>query len=287
MRRKEIKYRNIPTIHREFSSINDIVESCAQPSAVNASHWETTFSEDTPSRVQSWLGCSSYSEVERLVKYGWAEGIAKIDEKMTEIQVPAPTSVKRRKVRDRFGDEVDIHSVLAGNLDRAWTRTTRHPVSSIREVTLYIDISANAFVTAEQLFWRGAAGIIICDALENAGYSVKVVVYDYTIRPFDDFRYRDYSLLSTVVVKEAHQPLNKSALASTSALAGFFRKYIFASHLADEIKAAGGLGSSATWTPEPETQNEMVFNVGKVNSQADAQRFVNQVVGNLEQEFDR
>ena len=276
----------VEELHLHYPTVADLQEHTKTASTVNYNIRNAYLIDHMDRGTDSWLGCSSFAMVDDLVCKGWPEGLKRVQSNMREINVPAPTSVKRRKIRDRFGDELDIHAVYAGNLDRAWTRTTRYPISSIREVTLYVDAGAPGHVSSDRLFWRGAAAVIACDALEGAGYSVKVVVYRRSSEAYHASG-KPSRLLITVAVKDSGQPLNKSLLVSATALSGFYRKYLFLAQLTEDTLADEMFGSTETWDPQPEGSNELVFNIGKISTKEEAQKTVDGIVGKLEGEFDR
>ena len=122
----------------------------------------------------SWYGGTAAQAAERAER-GWVEGADEALKRLANLSVPLPTSVKRKLVREDHGDELDIHAVYRGDLSHAWSSRKRRPVRGSMLVRLVSQSDVNAWVTAEQLFWRGAALIKMADILTAAGYSVEIL----------------------------------------------------------------------------------------------------------------
>jgi len=121
----------------------------------------------------SWLGVSSVAELRSVLQKGYPAGVAKL-EQITVGDLPEPQDIRRRRVRSDQGDELDMQAVYRGDLSRAWSRTKRQSRTSVRSVSIVIDLCGNANITSDQLFWRGAAGLRLANELTNAGYSVAI-----------------------------------------------------------------------------------------------------------------
>lgn len=149
--------------------------------------------------------------------------------------------VKRRKVKKDFGDEVDIHAIYQGNLDKAWRTTERVEVDSKHHlVTLVVDIGGNAVVSAIDSLWRTAVTLRLVDELQSAGKAVQVVVSGCSERAFEDTS--DLCLV-TCTVKKYNENLSMERLAGMTSLA-FYRTFGFASKFVIGPKVRGNLGSS-------------------------------------------
>lgn len=132
---------------------------------------------------------------------------------------------KRRKRKDMYGDELDIHKVYQGHLDTAWTRTERI-VQDIKHnlVSIFVDFGGSAAVRMEDTLWRSAVACRLVRELEQAGKSVKVVVGGACANLLH--RTRDVTTYS-VTVKDFNQPLSLERLAAMTNIA-FFRSFGFA-----------------------------------------------------------
>jgi hypothetical protein len=196
----------------------------------------------------SWLGVSSVKELRSVLKNGYPAGVAKL-EKITVGELPAPQDIRRRRVRSDQGDELDMQAVYRGDLSRAWSRTKRQSRTSVRSVSIVIDLCGNASVTSDELFWRGAAGLRLADELTTAGYSVAVYGAAGAVR-IDSTG--DQRLAQFVEIKAEDAPMDMDRLASLTCLAGFFRTSLFTGIIwaADKLgsRVDYGLGQSGNAT---------------------------------------
>jgi hypothetical protein len=147
---------------------------------------------------------------------------------MAEIELPLgltkPETVSRRKRRKRdMGNEVDIHEVRQGRLDRAWTRTEKIALPTVGNKLVHIDInlSAAAGVSLEDMLWRGAVVLRIYDALTKMGKSVSISGY-----------YASYHLwgmdrigMVSCKIKDYGEPMSTAKLAAM-VHGAFFRTFL-------------------------------------------------------------
>lgn len=171
-----------------------------------------------------WLGASSPAELDdRLIK-GWPEGVSKLEQLATrEIH---PVSLRRRRVRGDQGDEVDMQAVYRGDLSRAWIKTRRQSrPGTNRSITIICNLGDSFSVTADKLFWRGAAVLKLTDALTSSGYSVSLYGAVTSAECSAD---QKVSAAQFVEIKAADSPLDLSQLAALTAMPGWFRTRGFA-----------------------------------------------------------
>jgi len=193
---------------------------------------------------REWLGMPSVNALRQALTKGWAEGVKRIEE-VPVGDLPEPTSIRRRRVRADQGDEVDMQAVYRGDLSRAWSRTKRQNRTSVRSVSIVIDLAGNANVTSDQLFWRGASGLRLAEELMKAGYSV--AIYGAAgARGVDSMS--EENLTQIVEIKGEDSPLDMDRLAALTGLSGFFRTSLFGGiyWACDQLgkPACGSLGRS-------------------------------------------
>jgi hypothetical protein len=125
--------------------------------------------------------------------------------------------VRRRLRWSDDGDEVSKDRLNGGQVDSCW-RTTRRELSDGPEVvTIETNWGGNGNVTAEQLFWQGAAAACMTDLLESAGYRVEVYAADCG-------RQKDGRIMTVrVQIKEADQPARLDTMAAVMCHAGIYR----------------------------------------------------------------
>lgn len=229
-------------------------DSVAEPEALaaNASAWKNASHASQAQRVftrdvggEEWLGAPSVAELQRRLKNGWADGVAKI-EKIATRELSAPASVRRRKTRSDQGDELDMQAVWRGDLNRAWSRTRRANKVGCRTVSIVIDLCASAGVSSSRLFWRGASALRLAQLLTESGYAVALFGAFGGKRTDSTGK---LNLAQLVEIKSEDSPLDMDKLAALTAMAGFFRTSLFAGihYAADQFghEADDGLGVPA------------------------------------------
>lgn len=190
---------------------------------------------------ESWLGAPSPEVFEERLSKGWPEG----SERLMSLAVReiAPTSVRRRRQRGDQGDEVDMQAVWRGNLSQAWTRTRRMARPGARSVSLLINLGGLGNVTADELFWRGAAALRVAGSLVDAGYTVAI----YGCSPAMEIS-TGLDSVQFVELKAEDQPLDVDKLAAISAMPGYFRSRLFAGRAwqCDKVGKSFSSGKGAT-----------------------------------------
>lgn len=208
-------------------------DSVAEPEALaaNESAWKDSGHAAKSKQLfqraeggQDWLGAPNIPELQRRLQNGWPEGVEKIEQIATR-ELSAPASVRRRRVRGDAGDEIDMQAVWRGDLNRAWTRTRRANRVGPRVVTIVIDLCANAGVTSDKLFWRGASALRLAQLLTESGYAV--ALYGGFGGSRSDATGK-LTIGQLVEIKSQDSPLDMDKLAALTAMAGFFRTSLFA-----------------------------------------------------------
>lgn len=176
--------------------------------------------------MMQWLGAPTAREAMERATKGWAEGAQRALSMMDGVDVEPPESIKRRTMRADQGDELDVHSVYRGDLNRAWSRRTRSPMRARLTIRLVARIDASFTASAESLFWRGAAVLKLTDMLEAAGYRVEIIGGQYFSRVDSS---TDHAMLTSFTLKDAGAPLDVEQVAGVLCNAGFFRTFGFRS----------------------------------------------------------
>jgi hypothetical protein len=159
---------------------------------------------------------SACAVTSRLVREGWPRGLALMSKVAGQVEPPTPISIKRKARWQDHGSELDMQSVYAGNLERAWHGLHRGAKVGISRIRILVDGIASGGENSNKMRWRGIGAMKLADSLTEAGYSVQVEAVftggsnGYHFRP-------------RVIVKDYTQPLDLQALAATTALPAFFR----------------------------------------------------------------
>lgn len=220
---------------REFSSVQDFIR---QPFVLEANrqlfmkeqldlsgNWRSWKDSQLRGFLRSqtddtWYGAPSGEEAADRAVRGWAEGAERVRQMLADVEAPTPVSVKRKLRRGDQGDELDIHAVYRGALDRAWSRRQRTHHRSRMTVRLALQVGGSKTMVADEMFWRGAAIAKLTEVLEDAGYGVEVVCAESTLQ-------RSNVIHQLFVLKDAGSPLNLDQLAGVVCNAGFFRTWCF------------------------------------------------------------
>ena len=181
---------------------------------------------------------------------GWESGIKKLRELMEQLSGEfheAPRSQRRRKVWAEEGDHCDADRLLMGEYDRAFQTTKRRPnATNGRIIRIFGQIGGLSKVTSEQLFWSGAATVVLTDLLENSGFRVELYAANYGVAAYEN---PASNVLTTIRLKGASDSMNIDQFATTLCLAGFFRTYVFYARCAPSANHSSS-GSTTTVSPE-------------------------------------
>lgn len=135
------------------------------------------------------------------------------------------TKRKRKRVKRGQGDELDIHAVYQGQLDRAWsTREHVEIETNANLYTVFIDVGGLANVDFNDSLWRGVAAYKITDDLIKAGKSVRVVVGAAAKGVIVGSH--NAIVTTDIIVKNYNEPLSMERLAAMSNI-GFHRVFNF------------------------------------------------------------
>ena len=227
-----------------YDSIQDIT-SIKTPylNEKNKNHWET-YSNRYKENKSVWLSPngSTNVEIEEFCKTGWQEGSDKALKLINTISLPIVESVKRKRVRSDRGDELDIHQVYRGELNKAWKRTKRLSKKAPKRFTLVARIGANASTQSDELFWRGVSTLALATVLSKAGHSVEIIGYIQNNGCYGSKA--NSSRLDIVTIKSFQNPLDIDALANVLCLSGFFRHFLFRAWLASERSVVYHFGTA-------------------------------------------
>lgn len=227
------------SIRAHFSSVHEFIE-CPFRVAGNKRKWDyimhTANGKWTPAAAgindkdnwqersaQDWIGAPNANIAANRVVNGWPEGAEEVFKRMADLDVPVPSSIRRKINRSDQGDELDIHSVYRGDLDHAWTSRRRKHSRSKMTVRIVTRSNQQRGITSDQVFWRGAAVVKLSDMLTEAGYNVEILCA-IAARNLD---HQDVKFLVTFPLKGASDPLDCEQLAGITCHSGFHRMFGF------------------------------------------------------------
>lgn len=198
---------------------------------------------------RDWYGgIKSVGEAETLLNRGWAEGAARLTTIAADMAPPTAKTRKRMARWESEGDDLHVERALRGDWDSAWRTTRRQWSPGPATVTLYTPVGGGAYLTSENLFWRGAVALVVADLLESAGYSVEIVA-SWLVRdeaPDQQGRGRGRLCRANCTLKDPGQPLTIDALASVLCHAGVIRTFGFAMIASIPHNVGDALGYNAS-----------------------------------------
>jgi len=261
----------------QHSTISELVDGIGQTSKANAAHCYTKQVHDMG---VEWFGLPDIDQTVDAINHGWSEGVDKVMQATNDLQIDIEsTCIKRRRRRSDFGDEIDMQSVYAGDIDRAWTTTARQRTSAPKQLTVNIDLGANCQIKSDALFWRGAAALYLADKLTDSGYQVAINGC-YAIAGVAKGR-RNSGVI--VPIKRREEPLNLPSLAATVCLAGFLRSALFYRILRNGFVVKPTLGRSIDFDATYGEKGEGIIDGFKtINSKQSALEFIHATIAGLE-----
>jgi hypothetical protein len=229
-----------PGMVMRYDSLADY--EAARPSKINAElyrEYKTRYSED--GSTKAFLGATLADTCQIVGSNQWPEGLAKMEKALEglDVDLPRAKSIKRRRAWHDAGDSLDMGRVWAGQLDKAWQRCDRVPMTGSRRVTITFPLVYSAGNSTESMFWGGAAALKLADILIAAGYAVEIVGIHGNISR----KNRDKAFM-VATAKPFNAPLDMQALILPMAFAGYMRTVSFTGIMAMPVSTDSGLGQA-------------------------------------------
>ena len=178
-------------------------------------------------KLGSFRGKRTPDEITARCTKGWREGAQKMAGLTRDIGNVLTTlgvkDTRRRAAWREDGDDLDLDRFWNGDYDTCWRTSVRDARGMFPVVSLISSWGGHCGRNARELFWSGAAALVRADALEDAGYSVELVLCNTTRQGYD----KSWGCASAIQIKRSDQPLNIEALAGVGCDVGVFRTYGF------------------------------------------------------------
>lgn len=207
-----------------FDSVDDVTnhpKNGAVRTAFSSHYGDASF-------AKRWYGVRSKEELDEAVRTGWPQAREAMLSNLKSIELPESMTRpelarRRRRTKGDFGNEVDIHAVRAGRMDRAWDRTVKVQQEQLgnRLVHLCVKTGSSGTITHDQALWRGAVTLRIYEALVHMGKSVAISVFDMGCGGLVN----GGTWMTSCKVKDYGQPLDEGKLAALVTV-GFARHYL-------------------------------------------------------------
>ena len=267
-----------------YDSVAEFMAECASLPRRKENHdlWAHEWLGDA-ARGPSWFGagCQTALDARRIISHGWPDGqrtMSAMLEKTVAI-APVPRDRRRRLTRCELGDNLDIHAVYRGQLDRAWTCAVRQEGRGPQMIDVCVNATGAWHIGAEELQWRGIAACVLVDRLQSAGYRVRVTVGVGS----NDLRTAKGGTVSLRVVTKDHDSPLDVATAAAIAFPGFFRVPCFAWIIAHaDGKVSQGICDASPRTSFPKMEPGEIAIGHDVDSESSALAFVESTIAALD-----
>lgn len=204
-------------LEQKFDSFEAFLEQAAKPgNTKNPTH--------SISNSPSFCGTDTYEEALELAQKGWPEGLRRMEALRGQlikingdkVEVFAPQFAES-------GDEVDVARFLSGEPECMVQFEPQFVPGVGRVIRIVVNIAVSGGNSHEQMFLKGAATVMLCDLIEQAGLRVEIVIIDATkSHPVDG----ELSIRS-ILAKKPDQPLELDRLAFACAHPAMQRRIIF------------------------------------------------------------
>jgi len=178
----------------------------------------------------------------RTMREGWHDATARIDQIAASISasVATPLDVRRKMRRGPSGDELDIHAVLAGNLDRAWSARRRTVARAPAPIRILCNVVYNSGSDTDDFFWRGACALALVRALRKKGYRTAISGVGLLVRPWANSRRGDY--LARFDALRYGEAIDSARLAAILCTSATLRHTMFRTVLTCPRQVSSGFG---------------------------------------------
>lgn len=270
-KRKGEKPRKVEVI--EFDSILD----CITAPKHHSESWDEATGRHHSN--QSWLGVPDFKALEKAVKDGWP----KAKEMMASLvlpEVPEAESIRRKTIWSEDGDVVDLDRLREGRLEDCWSSRKRRIRTAPRTINLLADIGTACFNSGNDLYYRGAAYLLLSDILEKAGYRVRIIAFECAENGWGC----DINLIATQVIKEADMQIDVSALASVVCITGYKRLYWHRQYvdLTSRIHPGPFRDAAQLWVANQYPNEMTVFGSPDMRSTQEAVAFIQEALRQVE-----
>ena len=233
---------HVPFTVHYFQSFAEYKKAADDTSGRNKRNRQDFELEQSP----KWFGIvGGHSGWDDYVRDGATSEQERIKELASKFQMKTPKGIrtKRRSSRGPQGDELDIHSVRSGNLDRAWRRTQKiEKKGKVKRITIIYQSHLYAGQNQDAAFYSPAAAAVLCQKLNEANVAIEIIATSWSQTVWKSNESGASSSLIIHRVKNMNAPLNIAALATT-ATAGYTRSLKFRLWCNSNLPAYGYMGT--------------------------------------------
>ena len=225
-----------------YEGVEELIRHHDKPSEANRYHWSSTNGDHGGVKENMrWYGTPSVRDVIPTIRKGHPEAARRMEAMMNRytLRTPKGQRHRRRARREAQGDELDIHAVNNGRLDRAWRRSRKVDLKRgrARRITLIFQAGVMAGQDQADLFYTPVAAAVLAQKLSSARVATEIIYTGCSRGTLANGQ----SVATIVRVKPPEAPLNIGALAATT-LGGYYRLLCFGARMTEEKQVSYGLG---------------------------------------------
>jgi hypothetical protein len=162
---------------RRYESLEKVLEAAEGPTDMPVSARSSERAGD-----RDFRGTGSLAESLRLARHGWPEGrerMSAMHRRLTDL-IRQRVNSRQEVMWDVAGATVDVGRFCEGCPENMMYFEPAPMEGKGRIVKVSVNVSASCAIEAEDIYWRGAAVIGLCDLLEANGFSVEIEVFEGT-----------------------------------------------------------------------------------------------------------
>jgi hypothetical protein len=169
-------------------------------------------------------GAKNLAEINAVFSNGWKEGADKARKLAADLgmEIPPAQSTRRRRVVGKDGTDPIIEAWIDRDIDHLWEKRKKFTAMGHKIIQIATGWGGNAGRSSAEMFWSGAAALVLTEQLESAGYGVEVHAYSLIGPGWSSAG--GYSLLDCTV-KPSDQMLAPDTFAAVLCHAGVWRAY--------------------------------------------------------------
>lgn len=205
-------------------------------------------------------------------QYGYTKGLK--DLAKLELNLSLGGSKRDYKWDELDGDDMNYDRLMEG-FPAMKKRIKTHGIGSGRLINVYVVISENCNIGAEEMLNKAYTAIQIVDLLEGLGYRVAVYSCDSTNDLSGTYKGETGVRYEVHVCLKRHEDSLNKGLILNGISPWFFRYYFFA-HQKGRYKNGWGMGSAVPLDLK-QTKENIVINHGQCLSKDSAERKIKQI----------
>jgi len=205
----------------------------------------------------AWFGnIGNWENAQKLFADGWLDGAARAAglRRTLDGLIPSGTITRRARKTSDTGDDLRLDAALVGDWDNAFDCRVATQQRDSNVISIAAGWIAPCTISHDDLLWNAVQLIVLCDALEDAGWRVEVRAIDGTTT----YSLHKYRQLIDITIKRSEDPMRSDLVAATFGHAGVYRT----------------LGFAAMWMVPKQQQDSL----GKCWGDIDARKTIDEAV---------